>query len=201
MKGNPRHSNNPLKCNCLSAYHTLEFMNVGEYHDPVPETTQNLVLNHLVRHMNGLLILATWFTGIMAPEKFDGKKLVLSEEEWRSRLTPQQYGVLRGDGTEQAFSGEYYYLKDDGIYHCAGCGLPLFKSEAKYESGTGWPSFWQPIYPENVTYWEDTSHGMSRVEVRCSRCDSHLGHIFDDGPPPTGKRFCMNSIVLKFKPT
>lgn len=130
--------------------------------------------------------------------RFDGKKLVLTEKEWKERLTPEQFQVLRKEGTEPAFQNLYFDNKKEGIYACAGCTLPLFSSDAKYDSGTGWPSFWQPICPENVSYHEDLSLLSIRIEVHCSRCGGHLGHVFDDGPPPTGKRFCMNSISLKF---
>lgn len=124
----------------------------------------------------------------------------LSESEWRKKLSPEQYHVLREAGTEPAFSGRYNHNKADGIYRCAGCGLELFDSADKYDSGSGWPSFTQPIAPENVVEHSDFSHGMSRTEVRCSRCDGHLGHVFPDGPPPTGQRYCMNSVSLDFKP-
>ncbi|MBN2049422.1 MAG: peptide-methionine (R)-S-oxide reductase MsrB [Spirochaetales bacterium] len=123
----------------------------------------------------------------------------LTEEQWKEKLTPEEYHVLRQKGTEQAFSGEYYYLKDDGVYHCAACGNPLFASEAKYESGTGWPSFWEPVSEDSVRTFEDFSYGMQRVEVVCGRCGSHLGHVFPDGPEPTGDRYCINAISLDFK--
>lgn len=127
-------------------------------------------------------------------------QLNLSEAEWRARLSPEQYHVLREAGTERAFSGRYNDNKADGIYHCAACGLDLFDSADKYDSGSGWPSFTQPITPDAVTDHRDTSHGMTRVETRCARCDSHLGHVFPDGPPPTGLRYCMNSVSLDFRP-
>ena len=119
-----------------------------------------------------------------------------SEEEWRRRLSPEQFEVLRNKGTERAFTGEYAFTKDGGVYRCAACGAELFRSEAKFDSGTGWPSFFEPISPGAVTLHEDLSMGMRRTEVTCSRCGSHLGHVFDDGPRPTGERFCMNSISL-----
>lgn len=123
----------------------------------------------------------------------------LSESEWRKRLTPEQFHVLREAGTERAFSGRYDNNKEDGVYRCAGCQLELFDSVDKYDSGSGWPSFTQPIAPDRVTDHPDTTHGMRRVESRCARCDGHLGHVFPDGPPPTGLRYCMNSVSLDFR--
>ncbi|HTG39845.1 peptide-methionine (R)-S-oxide reductase MsrB [Sphingomonas sp.] len=127
------------------------------------------------------------------------EKIDLPESEWRRRLTPVQYHVLREAGTERAFSGHYTDNKADGVYHCAGCGNPLFDSEDKYDSGSGWPSFTRPLSEQAVVNHEDLSHGMRRVETRCSACDGHLGHVFPDGPPPTGLRFCMNSVALDFR--
>lgn len=122
----------------------------------------------------------------------------LPESEWRKRLSPEQFHVLREAGTEPAFSGRYDNNKADGIYRCAACQLELFDSADKYDSGSGWPSFTRPIGPENVSDHSDVSHGMVRTESRCARCDSHLGHVFPDGPPPTGLRYCMNSVSLDF---
>ncbi len=126
--------------------------------------------------------------------------LSLSESEWRKRLTPEQYHVLREAGTERAFSGLFNDNKADGIYACAACALDLFDSADKYDSGSGWPSFTRPIAEGHVADHSDTSHGMTRTESRCARCDSHLGHVFPDGPPPTGLRYCMNSVSLDFRP-
>ncbi len=123
-----------------------------------------------------------------------------TEEEWRELLTPEQFEVLRNKGTERAFTGEYAQSKDDGVYHCAGCDAELFSSETKYDSGTGWPSFWEPIESEAVAMHEDGSLFMRRTEVTCARCGGHLGHVFEDGPRPTGQRFCMNSVSLKLEP-
>lgn len=128
------------------------------------------------------------------------EQLNLSESEWRKRLTPEQFHVLRQAGTERAFSGHYNDNKADGIYRCAGCQLELFDSVDKYDSGSGWPSFTQPVAPDHVSEHADTSHGMRRIEARCARCDGHLGHVFPDGPPPTGLRYCMNSVSLEFRP-
>ena len=124
-----------------------------------------------------------------------------SDAEWQQRLTPEQFRIMRGKGTEHAFCGGLLKNKEAGMYVCAGCDLPLFESGAKFESGTGWPSFFQPVAPENVREIQDLSHGMVRTEIECARCESHLGHVFDDGPRPTGLRFCLNSESLKFVPT
>jgi len=125
--------------------------------------------------------------------------LNLSESEWRKRLNPEQFHVLREAGTEPAFSGRFTDNKADGLYLCAGCKLELFDSADKFDSGSGWPSFTRPIDPENVTEHADVSHGMRRVELRCARCDGHQGHVFPDGPPPMGLRYCINSASLDFR--
>jgi len=127
-----------------------------------------------------------------------GPKLKLSKEEWKARLSPDRFNVLRERGTERPFTGELLHNKDNGTYKCAGCGLELFSSDTKYDSGSGWPSFFDVIENDNIRTETDISHGMVRTEILCARCGGHLGHIFDDGPSPTGLRYCVNSLSLEF---
>jgi peptide-methionine (R)-S-oxide reductase len=127
-------------------------------------------------------------------------KIVKTEEQWKQELTPEQFHVLRKQGTERAFTGALWNNHDKGIYVCAACGLPLFSSDAKFDSGTGWPSYWQPIDPAHVETESDRSLFMVRTEVHCARCGGHLGHVFEDGPKPTGLRYCINSVSLRFEP-
>jgi len=135
---------------------------------------------------------------INSKEKAMEQKIIKTEEEWKKELTPEEYNILREKGTERPFTGKYWNYFEDGIYVCAACGTELFASDTKFESGCGWPSYFQPIDSSRIIYKEDRSYGMMRTEVMCAKCDGHLGHVFEDGPPPTGLRYCINSGSMKF---
>jgi len=155
--------------------------------------------------MRSIIILSLIFVAFIAKaqttsnEMKENKEVIKTEEQWKQELTEEEYRVLRDCGTEPAFTGKYYNHKEDGTYSCAACGAELFTSETKYDSGSGWPSFYAAIDKEAIKEIADNSYGMRRIEIKCAKCDSHLGHVFPDGPRPTGMRYCVNSVSLDFK--
>ncbi len=163
--------------------------------------------NSIIKPILSLLLMAVFASCVNGQKNADKatsapsdiEKIIKTEQEWKAQLTEEEYYVLREEGTERAFTSPLNDNKKEGIYYCKACDLPLFSSETKFKSGTGWPSFYEPLAPKYVNEVEDNSFGMTRIEIECSRCGSHLGHVFNDGPKPTGLRYCMNGVSLSFK--